>query len=203
MRPSHVAGKTQPAQQDLTKFMFSSGDHSYLWFHSAVREWLAHIFPHTDILWILELAGRKFALWGSSGRAELWPVPCRASAGKQSSIKECPKCPSLWASTVEAWGQEVLLFSRDVKLNAPLFVTSPDATLFLQEVVGSFNLFTCQQQSRRKPCCWRRSVACFQAVRQWHHGFKHWWVKAQGRRLGERERGEAVVHRESFHLISW
>lgn len=111
MMLSHVAGKTQPAQQYLTQFMFSSGDHSYLWFHPAVRESFTHILPHMDILWILELAGCKSALWGLSGK-RFGQNLAGASAGKQSSIKECPKCLSLWASTVEAWGQEILFLAE-------------------------------------------------------------------------------------------
>lgn len=92
-------------------------------------------------------------------------------------------------------------FSRDVKLNAPLLVSSPGTTLFLQEVMGSFNLHTCQR-SWMKCCCWNRCVAWFQVVRREDHAFEQWWVKAEGRE-GKGERGEAVIHRENFHLINW
>lgn len=92
-------------------------------------------------------------------------------------------------------------FSKDVKLNALLLVTSPVTMLFLQEVMGSFNLHTCQQ-SRVECCCWNRCVAPFQVVRQQDHAFEQQWVKTEGReRKGER--GETVIHRENFHLINW
>lgn len=41
-------------------------------------------------------------------------------------------------------GEESTFFSRVEKLNAPLLVTSPGTMLFLQKVMDSFNLHTCQ-----------------------------------------------------------
>jgi len=98
-------------------------------------------------------------------------------------------------------GQEVLFFSRNVKLNAPLLITSPGTMLVLQEAMGSFNLHTCQQ-SWMKCCCWNRCVARFQVVRGQDHAFEQRWVKAEGRE-GKAEREEAASHKENFHLINW
>lgn len=169
--------------------------------YSAVRGSLAHIFPYTDIVWILVVS-----------RMQICPFrlicQSRALAGTLQGLVQENKVVSKNAASVLLsepaqlkCGEESTFFSRVEKLNAPLLVTSPGTMLFLQKVMDSFNLHTCQW-SWMKCFCWNRCVAWFQVVRQQDHAFEQRWVKAEGRE-GKGERGEAVIHREKFLLINW
>lgn len=89
-----------------------------------------------------------------------------------------------------------------MKLNAPLFVTSPYATGFFCRNKWTASIFIPASSPEGNTAAGEGAWHVFRLSGNGVMALNTGELKQKGGGWGERERGGAVVHRENFHLIN-